>query len=89
MKRFTILGLALVLASTAATTSFAQPAGGGPRVACAADMAKLCPNAQTRDDRRQCMMSHKADISDGCKSAIAAAMAARNAAGASSAAPHN
>jgi hypothetical protein len=35
------------------------------------------------------MMAHKDQVSDACKSAIAAAMAARNAAGASSAAPHN
>jgi hypothetical protein len=89
MNRFTILGLAIVLTGSAAGASFAQPAAGGPRVACAADLAKLCPNAQTRDDRRQCMMAHKDQISDGCKSAIATAMAARNAAGASSAAPHN
>ncbi len=89
MKRLTLLGLAIVLAGSTAGASFAQPAGGGPRVACAADMAKLCPNAQTRDDRRQCMMGHRDQISDACKSAIAAAMAARSAAGASSATPHN
>ena len=89
MKRFTILGLALVLASASATASFAQAPGGGLRAACGADMAKLCASAQTRDDRRQCMMSHKDQLSDACKSAIAAAMAARNAAGNASAAPHN
>jgi hypothetical protein len=89
MKKLTILGLAVVLAGSAAGASFAQGPGGAMRAACGADMAKLCPNAQTRDDRRQCMMSKRDQLSDACKSAIAAAMAARNAAGASSAAPHN
>jgi hypothetical protein len=89
MKRFTILGLALVLASSAASASFAQGAPGGAlRAACGADMAKLCPDAAPGDARRQCMMAHNAQLSDACKSAIAAAMA-RRAAGATSAAPHN
>ena len=91
MKRVTILGLAIVFASAAGTASFAQgaPAGGGMRAACGADMAKLCPDAAPGDARRQCMTAHKDQLSDSCKSAIAAAMAARHAAGASSAAPHN
>ncbi|HEY5007711.1 MAG TPA: hypothetical protein VII42_06885 [Caulobacteraceae bacterium] len=88
MKKLTILVLAVVLAGSAAGASFAQGPG-AMRAACGADMAKLCPNAQTRDDRRQCMMSKRDQLSDACKSAIAAAMAARNAAGPSSAAPHN
>ena len=48
------------------------------RQACGADMAKLCPDAQPGPGRRQCMMAHKDQLSDACKSAIAAAaMAAR------------
>ena len=86
MKRFTILGLALVLASSAASASFAQGAPGGAlRAACGADLAKLCPDAAPGDARRQCMMAHNDQLSDACKSAIAA----RRAAGATAAAPHN
>ena len=73
MKRFAILGLAVALASSTAGASFAQ---GGP-------------DAAPGDARRQCMMAHKDQLSDACKSAIAAAMAARRAAGQTSSAPHN
>jgi hypothetical protein len=90
MKRLAILSVAIAIASSAAAVSFAQdaPAGGGLRQACGADMAKLCPNAQTRDDRRQCMRAHQDQLSDACKSAIAAMMAHRQA-GQGSGAPHN
>ena len=90
MKRLAILSLAIALASSTAAASFAQggPAGGGLRQACGADMAKLCPNAAPGDARRQCMRDHRDQLSDACKSAIAAAMAARQA-GQTSSAPHN
>jgi hypothetical protein len=90
MKRLTTLSLAVFLAGSLAGASFAQggPAGGGLRQACGADMAKLCPDAQPGPGRRQCMMAHKDQLSDACKSAIAAAMAARQA-GQTPAAPHN
>ena len=48
-----------------------NPAMAAVRQACAADMQKLCPD-KTGPDRRQCMMDHSADLSDGCKSAMAA-----------------
>jgi len=48
-------------------------------------MAKLCPDAAPGDARRQCMMAHMNQVSDACKSAIAA----RRAAGQTSSAPHN
>jgi hypothetical protein len=41
------------------------------RAACAADYMKLCPVANTRDDRRQCMMANRDKFSDSCKAAIA------------------
>jgi hypothetical protein len=86
MKCFAILGLAVALASLAAGASFAQGGpGGGLREACGADMAKLCPDAAPGDARRQCMMAHMNQVSDACKSAIAA----RRAAGQTSSAPHN
>ncbi len=47
-----------------------NPAMAAVRQACAADMQKLCPD-KTGPDRRQCMMDHSADLSDGCKSAMA------------------
>jgi len=78
MKRLITLGLAIALAGSLAGSSFAQGGpGGAVRQACGADMAKLCPDAQPGPGRRQCMMAHKDQLSDACKSAIAAAMAAR------------
>jgi hypothetical protein len=45
---------------------------GGIRAACAADMQKLCPNAQDRDARRQCLTDNKAQLSSECTAALAA-----------------
>jgi hypothetical protein len=42
------------------------------RAACADDMARLCPNAATQDDRRTCMTQNRDKVSDSCKSARAA-----------------
>jgi hypothetical protein len=42
------------------------------RAACADDMARLCPNAATQDDRRTCMTQNRDKMSDSCKSARAA-----------------
>ncbi len=49
------------------------------REMCAADMQKLCPD-KTGPDRRQCMMDNQDKLSDGCKSAMADMMKARQAA---------
>ena len=46
---------------------------GGIRAACAADMQKLCPTAQDRDSRRQCLTDNKAQLSSDCTAAIAVA----------------
>jgi hypothetical protein len=55
----------------------AQPGGGqgNPamakvRDACAADVAKLCPD-KTGQERHQCMMANRDKVSDGCKAAAA------------------
>ena len=84
MKRLAFLAAAAI-ALTAAAVGFAQPPS--PRTACAADIAKLCPNAQPGNGSiRQCMQAHQSELSDACKQAIAAAMARRQA---NSGAPHN
>ncbi|HXQ10381.1 MAG TPA: hypothetical protein VN805_05205 [Caulobacteraceae bacterium] len=80
----------LVAAAVAAAPSFAQPPAGvgSVRQACAADISKLCPDAQPGNGSiRQCIAAHSDQLSDGCKSALAARAAARQAAGSS--APHN
>jgi hypothetical protein len=89
MTVFASLGI-VVAAVVAAAPSFAQPpaGGGGVRAACAADISKLCPDAQPGNGSiRQCFATHRDQLSDGCKAALAAAMAARQAAGSS--ASHN
>ena len=89
-----VAGLAAIAAAAiAATPAFAQSTaapGGGVREACAADFSKLCPDAQPGNGSiRQCISAHHDELSDGCKAAVAAAMARRQAAGAQSGAPHN
>jgi hypothetical protein len=74
--------LVLSFATCASTLAFAQdqtPApqqGGGMRAqfmqACGTDMQTFCASAQTRDDRRTCMMANKDKVSDSCKSFMAA-----------------
>jgi hypothetical protein len=72
--------LALTLIAGAAA---AQPAGAaGLREACGADIQKLCAGVQPGGGRiLQCIKEHAADVSPGCKTAIAQAMAARKAEG--------
>ena len=67
---------ALVAFGVAGLAAAQPPAGGMPgmqavRAACADDFAKLCPDAKTRDDRRQCMMQNHDKFSDTCKAALA------------------
>jgi hypothetical protein len=82
MKRFILAAAAAAsLLGAGLTSAGGAVAQGGPgqgnparaavRQACAADVQKLCPD-KTGPDRRQCMMDHAADLSDGCKSAMAA-----------------
>lgn len=49
-----------------AAVAFAGPGdrrGGGP---CAAEVERLCPDAEGRAERRQCLMDNKAQLSDAC-----------------------
>jgi hypothetical protein len=44
---------------------------------CRAEVQKLCPQTGDRTARRQCMMSNRDKLSEGCKSELRAAMEAR------------
>jgi hypothetical protein len=76
---------ALTAALLTSYAAHAQEAAAPPvRSACAADRAKFCGDV-SKDQMKSCMMSHRADFSPECKSAIAArnqAMRAQRAAGA-------
>jgi hypothetical protein len=85
MKNLIIAVAALALSASAVGVSQAQdsnppPAAGGGnssvREACAADLTKLCANVD-RSAIRQCIKDNFSQLSDGCKSAIMAARAAR------------
>ncbi len=90
--------MSLRLVATAALTAAlviscaaqAQEAAARPvRSACAADRAKFCADV-SKDQMKSCMMSHRADFSPECKSALAGRMQARKAqqaAGVSQSAP--
>ena len=74
---------AAVVASLAfAGGALAQPSAGA-RAACQADIQKFCPDAKPGPGGtlRACIRDHQAQLSDGCKAAIAAMIAARQAAG--------
>jgi hypothetical protein len=71
-----ILSMALLFALAGPAFAEDQPSGGGHiRQACAADLQKFCPNAQSRDDRRQCLQSNKDQLSGDCKKALTSASA--------------
>ena len=75
---------ALAASLAIAGAALAQPqGGGGVRAACQADFQKLCPDAKPGPGGtlRACIRDHQAQLSDGCKSALAAMRAARQAAG--------
>jgi hypothetical protein len=70
---------ALTAALVTSYAAQAQEAAAPPaRSACAADRAKFCGGV-SKDQMRSCMMSHRADFSPECKSALAARMQARKA----------
>jgi hypothetical protein len=80
-----ILALAAASAALAfAGGALAQPAGGGVRAACRADIQKLCPDARPgpAGGLRECIKGHWSSLSDGCRSAIAEMRAKRQASGA-------
>lgn len=73
MKRFLVLAAVAALAAPAA---LAQPTD--PRTACLADVQKLCQGVQRGGGRiLQCLKQHDDQLSPACKSALAAAIAAR------------
>jgi hypothetical protein len=72
----------LALAALSVATTAAAQSGQRQRMvsdACRAEIQKLCP-ATDRAARRECMMSNRDKLSDGCKSELRAAMEARRAA---------
>ena len=79
MKTLAITAI-LLLSSTLALA--ADPAAGPrPREACKADVATLCPGVQSGEGRiAACMKEHAAQLSSGCKAAMAQARANRKAA---------
>ena len=69
-----ILSAAFLFALSAPSLAQDQPAGGGQiHQACAADFQKFCPNAQSREDRHQCLQGNKDQLSDDCKAALTSA----------------
>jgi hypothetical protein len=94
LSRLTFASLALSLVASAA--AFAQPADGGSdpraamRAACAADFAKLCPDAKPGPGGglRECIQSNQDKLSDGCKAAIMSARQAMQGGGGASNATH-
>ena len=75
-----VLTAFLALSSTLALA--ADPAAGPrPREACKADVAALCSGVQSGGGRvASCMKEHSAQLSEGCKSAMAQAHANKKAA---------
>lgn len=53
------------------TTARKEQAREGLRVACAADVQKLCPNAERGKELRTCLRDKAAELSEACKDAIA------------------
>ena len=81
MSQYRVSALALAFVLAAAASAYAQPAGGGGGgrfSACQGDVAKLCQGVERGGGRiRECLRAHSDQLSSGCKTAIAQAMAAR------------
>ena len=60
---------ALLLSTLVMATANAQTV----REACAADIAKFCSDAQDAPGRKQCMIAHGSELSEGCRTAYQAA----------------
>ena len=70
MKNVLILSAALVLSSGGVLAADQPPSG--PRAACQADVAKLCPGIQPGGGRIMgCLKQNEAQVSTSCKEAIA------------------
>jgi len=71
------LPVAVALAALTATSAVAEPAA-RPRLACAAEIQKFCPDFQPGGGHlMQCLKPHRSELSTTCTSAIQAARAAR------------
>ena len=68
------ISLALIASLAVATSA---TAGGGVMAACAGDIQKFCAASTTKKEERQCLNSHKLDLSSVCTARIAAAKKAR------------
>jgi hypothetical protein len=62
--------LAATIAATAASRANAQEQRAAFREACGADVKTVCSGVPRGGERRQCMIDHFDQLSDGCKSAI-------------------
>jgi membrane fusion protein, multidrug efflux system len=62
----------------AAAAAEKQEARARVRTACAADVQKLCPDAERGKDVRACLLANSAQLSEDCKAAAAAAAAGRS-----------
>lgn len=84
--RFIATALILSILAVPAFAGEPQTPRGAVREACKADVASLCSGLQPGGGRiRECLKANRDKLSDGCKSAIAAAMQARREAKSSSA----
>ena len=71
MKFHTLATLAAAASLLAFNVASAQGGPGPkPRVACAADMQRLCPTAPSGKEAMRCMRSHMSEASPGCRSAV-------------------
>lgn len=78
--RFVVTALILSILSVPAFAAEPQqqPRGGAVREACKADVATHCAGLEPGGGRiRECLKANREKLSDGCKSAIAAARQAR------------
>lgn len=88
MKRITVLFgscLTALLVQSAVAQSTMQPAtssssASSAHAACADDVKKLCPDAQDEKAMHTCLKAHKNDVSSGCKDAMKAHKAHKEAA---------
>ena len=74
MKSILILLAAVLAFSSAIALAADQPQGNGPRVACKADVEKLCSGIQPGGGRvAGCLKQNEAQVSAACKDALAKA----------------
>lgn len=73
LARLLVLPVLLAAGAAAAQQGSPPPGAAHVRQACAADIQRLCPDAQPgRGGVRMCLRDHQNELSDDCRSAIAA-----------------